>query len=170
MSDDKRRLLEDLEDKENLHGYQYEWKHHEHIIILPWLKHHTTLQVLLNTESIEARDNGDKHASYEESDDMEEAYHPLHLMDGVFDYLLYHYGKPQCIELGHIVEEGGEGAHDLADLGSSGNMGEVLFDLVVGQAQVSYVELLHDGHDLVEGLQGQDYQEESAHISPTLFK
>lgn len=134
LSDDKRRLLKDLEDEEDLHGYEYEGEHHKHIIVLPRLKHHTTLQILLNTKGIEVRNNSDEHACYEEGDEMEKAYHPLHFMYGILDYLLYHYRKPQCIELRHVVKEGGKGAHDLANFSSSGNMGEVLFDLVVGQA------------------------------------
>ncbi len=73
---------------------------------------------------------------------MKEAYGLLKLMNGVFDDHLDEYSEPERVKLRHIVKEGCDEAHELADAGLTRSMGRRRVYLKIGQAKVADVELL----------------------------
>ena len=63
-------------------------------------------------------------------------------MDRIFNDHFDEYSEPECIELTHIVEQGGQETHKLANFGLIRLLFELAFYLIIGQTEILDVELL----------------------------
>ena len=122
------RLLRDGGHEEHLQRHQHEGHDHQYLVVQAWSEHHPAREVFLlfpiithhfylYSKSVEERESPSDRGGDDEGDDMEEADQLLQAVDGVLDYLLYHHGEPESVELGHVVAKCANEAHCLASQG-----------------------------------------------------